>query len=179
LLYYSQDRKADDTGLWALPMEGDRTPFLILTTGFHNYNYDARFSPDGHWIAYTSDESGRAEIYVRTFSPDSRAVASGTGGKWLVSTQGGSDPRWRRDGRELYYISPSGDLMAVEISATPTFQAGLPKALFHAPPGSVGNNSTWDVTADGKRFLFADELSQTAQQPPFIVVMNWPSLLKK
>jgi eukaryotic-like serine/threonine-protein kinase len=176
LLYYSQDAKTRKVGLWVLPLEGDKKPFPFLAT--ESDNYDGKFSPDGHWVAYTSDESGRAEIYVRTFSPDARAAGSDTGGKWLISTEGGSESRWRGDGKELCYLAPNGNLMAVEISTAPTFRAGVPKVLFHMPPGSTVSSS-WDVTADGKRFLFPATQAQSAQQSPFTVVLNWQAGLKK
>ena len=158
-----------------LPLGGDKKPFPFLSTEFNEER--GRFSPDGHWIAYASDESGHFEIYVRPFSPDSQENISGTGGKWLISTAGGTAPRWRGDGKELYYLAPDGSLMAVEISATPSFQAGTPKVLFKTPlgPNSI---SQWDIAADGKRFLFPAPTSQS-RQAPFNVVLNWPSLLKK
>ena len=95
LLYTTSDPKTRKSGLWVLPLEGDKKPFPFLRTEFNNGS--GQFSPVGRWVAYVSDESGRNEIYVRTFSPDSTAAASDTGGKWLISTNGGSGPRWRRE----------------------------------------------------------------------------------
>jgi Tol biopolymer transport system component len=166
-LYSIQDAKQKGS-LWVLP-------FSFLQTEFNEER--GRLSPDGHWIAYASDESGRYEIYVRPFSPDSRGTTSGTGGKWLISTEGGIDPRWRGDGRELYYLAPDGRLMAVEVSASPSFQVGVPKILFQTPLSS-GSLSQWDVTADGKHFLFPAPTAQSAQAP-FTVVLNWEAALKK
>ena len=120
--------------IWALPLEGNKKPFPFLHTEFDND--DGRFSPDGRWIAYSSDESGRDEIYVRAFSPDSAAAASDAGGKWLISTGGGIQPRWRGDAKELYYLAPDGKLMAADIATNPVFRAGPPRALFQAPPGT-------------------------------------------
>jgi len=174
LLYTALDPKTK-SDLWVLPLEGDKKPFSFLRTEFNEG--DGQFSPDGHWIAYSSDESGRQEIYVRPFSPDSNGNASGAGGKWLISSGGGTQPRWRGDGRELYYRTPDGKLMAVEVITKPVFQAGVPRSLFQGP-SSVSSVDQWDVTADGKRFLFVAPATQVAQTP-FTVVLNWPSLLKK
>jgi dipeptidyl aminopeptidase/acylaminoacyl peptidase len=141
---------------------------------------DGQFSPDGRSVAYVSDESGRAEIYVRTFSPDSTAAASDTGGKWLISTGGGREPRWSRDGKELYYVTFDWKLMVVEIATSPVFRAGLPNALFQGPPPSSFSQEgeSWDLTSDGKRFLFLAPVEQTGQSP-FTVVLNWQAGLKK
>jgi eukaryotic-like serine/threonine-protein kinase len=170
---YSGQGKSE---LWVLPLEGDKKPFPYLQTEFNNER--GRFSPDGRWIAYASDESGRFEIYVRQFSPDSRGTSSSGGGKWLISTGGGINPRWRRDGNELYYFAPDGKIMAVEVATSPAFRAGVPKALFEAPldPNSIA--AQWDVTADGKRFLIPASKTQS-EQPPFNVVLNWQAALKK
>ncbi|MFZ0784942.1 MAG: protein kinase [Candidatus Acidiferrales bacterium] len=176
LLYQStgQAPKGAKEDLWVLPLEGDKKPFLFEGTGPLSDN--GHFSPDGHLVAYSSDESGRSEIYVRTFSPATAATSGNTGGKWLISTAGGNEPRWRGDGKELYYIAPDGMLMSVDISESPVFRAGVPKPLFQSPPysGYVSENH-WDVTRDGQRFLFAEQNIQA----PFTVVLNWPSLLKK
>ena len=123
-----------------------------------------------------SDESGKAEVYVRPFP-----VASG--GKWIVSKGGGGQPRWRRDGKELFYISTDSKLMSVEVAAAAgTFQAGIPKALFAAPIWGGANNVTrYDVTADGKKFLINSLPTETAAAPssPITVVLNWQAGLKK
>jgi len=176
LLYTTVGTKAKND-LWVLPLEGDKKPFPFLRTDFNEDN--GRFSPDARWIAYVSDESGHREIYVRPFSPDSNGTASGAGGKWLISNAGGTNPRWRGDGRELYYIAPDGKLMAVEVTTNPVFRVGVPKVLFQAPPlVSYLSFSQWDVTADGKRFLLPAPTAQSAQVP-FTVVLNWQAGLKK
>jgi eukaryotic-like serine/threonine-protein kinase len=178
LLYRTSDSTTTKHSLWVLPLEGDKKPFPFLRTEFDNE--DGQFSPDGRWVAYVSDESGRPEIYVRTFSPDSTAEASDTGGKWLISTGGGREPRWRGDGKELYYLAPDRTLMAVEIATNPAFRAGAPKALFQAPPQAVVTPflQSWDLTPDGKRYLFLAPVEQTAQTP-FTVVLNWQAGLKQ
>ena len=169
LLYQALDSNTGKSSLWALPLEDDRKPFPLLRTAFNN-DY-GRYSPDRRWGAYVSDESGRDEIYVREFSPNSTAAASGSGGKWLISTGGGTRARWSGDGKELYYQAPDGKLMAVEVATNPAFRAGLSKALFQAP------SSDWDVTPDGKRFLFA--VPTKNELTPFTLVMNWQAELKK
>ncbi len=169
LLYQAPDSKSGKDALWVLPLEGDKKPFLLARTAFNNAQ--GRFSPDGRWVAYTSDESGRYEVYVRMFSPDSTAAASDSGGKWPISTAGGSEPRWSRDGKQLYYQSSDGKLMAVEVATKSEFRAGLPRTLFQGP------SINWDITPDGKRFLFAVPTGKG--QAPFTVVLNWQSELKK
>jgi eukaryotic-like serine/threonine-protein kinase len=165
--------------LWVLPLDGDKKPFPFLRTEF---NEDiGRFSPDGHWVAYESDESGRMEIYVRPFSPNASGTTSVSGGKWLISTGGGTDPRWRGDGKEMYYLSPDLRLMAVEVTTSPVFQAGVPKALFQTAltlrtQASAFNQ--WDTSADGRRFLLTGQGGQS-EEVPFTVVLNWQAALKK
>jgi eukaryotic-like serine/threonine-protein kinase len=177
LLYDSSDPnpRAKDA-LWVLPLAGDKKPFPFLRTEFNNG--EGKFSPDGRWVAYVSDESGRDEIYVRTFSPNFAAAASDTGGKWLISSQGGSGPRWRGDGKELYYLASDGKLMAVEIATTPVFRAGVPKALFQTQGNAVSMiQYSWEPSPDGKRFLFVTPAEQGTV--PFTVVLNWQAGLKK
>ena len=108
LLYSTQNPKTA-SDIWALPMMGERKPFAVLQSTFDEIQ--GQFSPDGRWLAYASNESGRYEIYVRTF-PEA-------GGKWQVSAAGGMQPRWRRDGRELFYVAPDTRLMAVPLRLTP------------------------------------------------------------
>jgi Tol biopolymer transport system component len=124
---------------------------------------------DGHWVAYQSNESGRYEIHVRGFSQ--------AGGKWKVSAAGGEQPRWRRDGREIYYVAPGNKLMAVEVKPSgPALEVGSPKELFTTKlPGSFGYD--YDVTADGKRFLVNSRIEGEIR--PITVVLNWPRKLKK
>ena len=177
LLYAVQDAKTTKAELWVLPLEGDKKPFPFLRTEF-NEDY-GRFSPNGRFVAYQSDESGRTEIYVRTFTPDSPAATSDTGGKWLISTAGGSDPRWGEDGKELYYVASDRKLMSVEIALNPVFQAGVPKALFQTPlPPTSAAREPWDITPDGRRFLLLAPAGQTGQAR-YTVVLNWQAGLKR
>jgi Tol biopolymer transport system component len=173
LLYTAADPKTK-ADLWALPLGGGRTPIPVLRTGFNEDQ--GRFSPDARWIAYRSDESGRNEIYVRGFSP------SGSGAKVLVSKGGGSSPRWRRDGRELLYTAFDGTITAVDVTVSTEFRVGTAKPLSKLPAimplGTGALTTTWDVTADGSRFLVAVPVEQRTQTP-FTVVLNWQEELNK
>jgi hypothetical protein len=171
---------------WLLPLGGaaaDHKPVRVQQSQFNEVN--PRLSPDGRWIAYASDESGKSQIYVRLFDA---AAAMGShaasptpaSGKWMVSKDGGSAPLWRRDGKELFYLSLDGEAMAVDVSTTGIFHAEVPKELFKTPKGVL----YWDVTADGKRFLMtapsaANPAAPPRAQPPFTVVLNWQAALKK
>jgi len=175
LLYCKRDPVLRKSELWILPLEGDKKPIPFVCTQFNNN--DGQFSADGRWVAYTSDESGRNEVYIRTFSPDSGGTASDGEGRWQISIGGGSEPRWPGDGKVLYYLGPDRKLMAVDIATSPVFRAGVPKALFQTPAwGSTSFRQSWDVAPDGKRFFF---VTLTAAATPFTVVLNWSSLLKK
>ncbi len=124
-LLYARRRELGECELWVLPLTGDdRKPTPYLQTDFNVSQ--ARFSPDGRYVAYTSNASGRNEVYVQPFP-------AAAGGKWMVSQGGGSQPRWRRDGKELFYISADSKVMAVPVATTPAFTPGVPKALFAAP----------------------------------------------
>jgi len=158
LLYTAID---DDPNIWALPLDGERKPSAVLRTPAAEDA--AQFSPDGRWIAYTSNETGRLEIYVRAFP-----TAADT---FRISRDGGTSPRWRAG--ELFYLSPGGKIMATQIRGNPS-GAGTLQALFDAPSGQSG----WDVSPDGKRFLFAVPVVQTTQTP-FTVILNWQGELKK
>ena len=149
--------------LWVLPVEGTQ-PYSLLATEFEESN--GQFSPDGRWFAYTSNESGRTEVYVQSFPV--------SGGKWLVSSGGGSQPRWRRDGKELFYIAPDKQLMSVKVNAGLTFETSTPSALFLTQINNYAAPNRYAVSADGQRFLIncpAGEVSRT----PFAVVINWTS----
>ncbi len=170
---YMQRNKAG-TDLWVLPLEGDRKPVPYLVTQFNEGQ--AKFSPDGHWVVYTSNESGTKEVYVQPFPVSS-------GGKWVVSNGGGSQPRWSRDGKELFYFSPDSMLMEVSVTATGgTFQPGVPKPLFRAAilggtGGGPGVAWRWDISQDGKRFLM-DTALEEATAAPVTVVLNWQNAVK-
>jgi len=131
-----------------------------------------RFSPDGKWVAYSSNESGRWEIYVTSF-PDAH-------GKWQVSNAGGDQPKWRGDGKELFYLSNDSRIMAVPVKTGANFDAGSPTALFQANPHEIVATSvqfSYDASPDGQRFLIDTQL-KTAMTP-MLVVLNWASKLNK
>lgn len=150
--------------LWLLTVAtGERRPFL--RTPFSETQ--AQFSPDGRWVAYVSDESGRPEVYVCRFDAP--------GERERVSIAGGSRPRWRRDGRELFYISADKRLMAVSLRIGASFEAGDPVTLFNFAP------AVWidyDVTADGQRFL-CNAAEREANAVPVTVVVNWSANLRQ
>jgi len=174
---------SSNADIWVVPMEGERTPWAFLQTRFRE-NYGV-FSPDGRWVAYQSDESGRPEIYVRPFVPPSRsastvtsataATTTGAGAQWQVSTEGGIMPTWRANGKEVYYLNPAGAMMAVPITATgATIEPGAPIVLFPTRIYGGGvdalQNRQYDVTRDG-RFLINTIVDETP--PPITLLMNW------
>jgi len=155
--------------LWALPMVGTRTPIPIVRSAAGEWQ--GQVSPDGHWLAYVSDEGGTEQVYVRPFPAGE--------GKWSVSTRGGTEPHWRRDGKEVFYIGADGHLMVVPVRTDPTFVADTPSPLFMTRMGNsirygvLGRQ--YDVTADGQRFLINQERAETGSQVS--VVLNWPAEL--
>lgn len=177
LLYTQRDAKTS-TDLWVQPLTGDAVPsgkpMPFANTEFSEGQ--GQFSPDSHWIAYASDESGRVEVYVQPFP-----TPPGGGSKTPVSRDGGNQPRWRRDGKELFYLSLDGKLMAVDVTEGAVFKAGSPKPLFQLPVTGVYDNAAldvfrWDTTPDGKRFLINKAKSSSE---PLTVILNWTSELKK
>jgi serine/threonine protein kinase/Tol biopolymer transport system component len=168
LLYTAVHPKTKED-IWVLPLDNDKKPVPLLSTEFKERQ--ACFSPDGRWVAYTSDESGQDEVYVRSFSVNSAGTAVEAGGKRQISNGFGVDPHWRGDGRELYYRSRSGGLVAVEIVTNPAFRAGNPQPL-----GVLTTGSFWDSAADGRRFV---RLATPNGPQPYTVVLNWQAGLKK
>ena len=196
LLYATQNPKTG-SDLWALPLgdglrpstgagrahgvtsesRDERKPFPVVQTAFDEWA--GQFSPDGRWVAYESNESGPWEVYVRTFP--------GPGGQWRVSTAGGTQPRWRPDGKELFYVAPDTRLMAVPITVgrdKQTLEAGTPVPLFTTRLASgsgisavIGSRPQYAVAADG-RFLM-NVTAEAAIPSPITVVLNWTALLKK
>ncbi len=162
-LVYLNDTQMAASDVWLLPLFGDRKPMPWLKTSFSVTS--PRFSPDARWIAYESDESGDPEIYV--------ARTEGAGEKQRLSTAGGRLPRWRRDGKELYYVTPDGFLMAVPMSPGTRLEARAPVQLFHVE--AVIEN--YDVTPDGSRFLMSTP-AEKVRESPIRVIVNWPATLK-
>jgi Tol biopolymer transport system component len=167
-LLYTVAHPKTKNDLWVLPLDNDKKPVPFLSTKFNERQ--ARFSPDGHWVAYTSDESGQDEVYVRSFSMNSAGTAVEAGGKWPISNGFGADPRWRGDGRELYYRSSGGGRLAVEIATNPAFRTGNPQPL------GLLTFASWDSAADGRRFL---SLANNSGPQSYTVVLNWQAGLKK
>ena len=154
--------------MWVLPLTGDRKPFPFAQTPFNEAQ--GRFSPDGHWIAYVSNEAGRNDVYVAPFQ--------GPGGKSRVSTAGGTGPRWRRDGKELFYIAPNNKLMAVTLTATGNrLEIGAPQPLFDLQPRNV-TQDYYDVSPDGQRFL-VNTTDEQLGAAPITLVVNWTAALKR
>jgi Tol biopolymer transport system component len=171
-LLYSEVNGAQGEDLWLLEHPGgapaERKTIPFLATPFRES--EGKFSPDTQWIAYTSDESGRSEVYVRAFQ------GTGAGAeKWIISVGGGSQPRWRADGKEIFYVAPDRRIMVVGLKPLPSFNASVPQPLFTAPVvGGVGNVTSerlWDVSGDGQRFLVA--VAPDAGRSPLSVVLNW------
>jgi Tol biopolymer transport system component len=146
--------------VWLLTLQGDRKASPWLRTRFKEGS--PRFSPDGRWIAYESDESGSPEIYA--------ALTQGGGDKRRLSTSGGSRPRWRRDGKELYYVTPDGSVMAIAVNTVSRLEAGPPLMLFKVE-SQVEN---YDVAPDGQRFLVSTPAEKT-RQSPIRVILDWPA----
>jgi Tol biopolymer transport system component len=138
----------------------------------------ARFSPDEHWLAYRSFENGRAEIFVRPFAPGNGVARNGSSREWPISTQGGLEPFWRDDSKELFFCSLDGKIMAVDIAEERgAIVAGIPHALFPVRLGAVARNR-WLATPDGETFLVV-QVPEAKAVTSFTVILNWPSLLKK
>jgi Tol biopolymer transport system component len=168
LLFDEQDPDSSED-IKLLPLDGKREPRVILRTPFNEQNPQA--SGDGLWIAYSSDETGRGEVYVRS--------ASGAYQQWQLSSGGGSQARWRADGRELFYLAPDGNVMSVAIDVAPVFRPGTPKALFKLPEAPDRDTPVFeDITPDGQRVLL--NVPVTARSSVgFHVILNWRSLLKE
>jgi hypothetical protein len=161
--------------LWALPLAGERKPIrLVATPGVAETDTMGQLSPDGRWLAYTTNASGLFQVMVQPFVP---AFEKTIAAKWQISTGGGAQPRWRADGKELYYMAPDGELMAVEVKATPeSFEHGTPQALFRSRADAPTGTVSWSYvpSPDGKRFLIRTPAGAAAESPVVTVVVNWP-----
>jgi len=173
IIYRDSDPK-NGQDLWVLPLFGDRKPYPFLATPFNEA--DAQFSPDMRWVVYQSDESGQYQIYVQPFP--------GPGGKWQVSNAGGTQPRWNRNGKELFYIAADSKLMSVAVETTTDgqkFKAGTPVELFVPHTVEVSPNTQraqYAVSPDGQRFLMNVPI-ESASVSPITVVLNWNPGAKK
>jgi Tol biopolymer transport system component len=168
LLAFFEVNPITQRDIWVLGM-GDHKPQPFLRTPFDEAV--PQFSPDGRWLAYVSNETGRNEIYVQSYP--------GPGGKWQISTEGGTEPAWNRNGRELFYRS--GDkMMAVEIASQPGFSAGKPRMLFEGQYASAPFPTTnYDVSPDAQRFLMIKPSEQEAATTQINIVLNWFEELKQ
>jgi hypothetical protein len=168
VLFSSSSSAGTQADLWVLPLFGDRKPFPFLQTPFNELR--GRFSPDGRWVAYVSNDSGRNDVYVAPFP--------GRGGKWQISAAGGNFPRWRHDGKEIFYLAPDNTLMSVGVNgAGSAFEAGTIRPLFQAPV-SIQARWMYDVSPDGQRFL-VNALAQETTSAPLTLFVNWTALLKQ
>jgi dipeptidyl aminopeptidase/acylaminoacyl peptidase len=168
LLAFMEINPTTQRDIWVLRM-GDRKAQPFLRTRFNETT--PRFSPDGHWVAYVSDESGRFEVYVQPYP--------GPGGKWQISTEGGAEPTWSPNGRELFYRNVD-KMMSVDITTQRGFSAGTPRMLFegrYAPPPVPLTN--YDISLDGQRFLMIKPSEQEAAPTKINVVLNWFEELKQ
>ncbi|HEY6050449.1 MAG TPA: protein kinase, partial [Thermoanaerobaculia bacterium] len=166
-IVYTDDDPKTHNDIWILPMDGDRKPNPFLKTSFEES--DARMSPDERFIAYVSDESGRSEVYVATFPTGA--------GRRRVSVQGGSQPRWRRDGRELFFLAADARLMAVPVRAGEPMDLGAPVPLFRSPTTASNRSelaiwNDYDVSPDGQRFLIRLDLI-SRDTMPVTVALGW------
>ena len=179
LLAFNEINPITGSDIWVL-QRGDKKAQPFLRTPFAEES--ARFSPDGRWLAYMSNESGRYEIYVQPYP--------GPGGKWQISTDGGTEPQWNRNGRELFYRSGENGtkLMAVEITTEARFSAGKPKMLFEgqyvlsAITRTSAMMRTYDVSPDGRRFLMIKEIKEGERATSVTqinIVLNWTEELKQ
>lgn len=170
IVYEDRDPKINHD-LWVLPRSGDQKPFAVVQTPFNEMK--GRLSPDGKWIAYQSNESGTTQITVQSFPP--------SGARWQVSTNGGYQPKWRRDGRELFYVGPDKKLMVAQVKTEGNrFEVGAPQTLFEMRIGNLPLTGSpfYDVTRDGRRFIASTAVEETAPTP-MTVLLNWNAGLKQ
>jgi Tol biopolymer transport system component len=164
IVYDSVDSKTNND-LWILPLAGDRRPTALLETPADETH--ARFSPDGRWLAYMSNESGRWEVYVQTLPVGA--------GKWQVSRGGGVLPQWRRDGKELFYVGLDQKLTVVSVKPGGAFEHGPPQALFEVRENLFAYRNPYAVSHDGQRFYFSTRANPTSA--PIRIVLNWAAAI--
>jgi len=175
-ILYSRDAGAaqsEGVDIWILPLSGDRRPRLFIHAA--GRAYDGQFSPNDRWVAYTSEESGRSEVYVVPF--EAGTVLNSAGARWQVSAKGGRSPRWRSDGKEVFYLSPIDQIMVAEVEERSNrLVVGTTQALFRCTPEPPEPwAAPYDVYPDGKKFVinsFGDD------SMPFVLLVNWMANLK-
>jgi len=172
IVFSRQKTTGGGVDTWLLTMAGEPTAKPFIESQFDKAQ--ARISPDGRWIAYVTNDSGPYQVVVQSF-PDPN------GGRWQITAQGGIEPKWKHDGRELYYLAPDGKLMVVPVNPGPAFQAGSPSVLFQTPlvvaRGQSPRDRRYDVAPDG-RFLIAVPTA-AATATPVTVVVNWTALTNR
>jgi dipeptidyl aminopeptidase/acylaminoacyl peptidase len=163
-LMFTRTPTSGRSEIWSVPVEGDHKP-VNFTRGPFDYG-DARLSPDGQWLSYTSTESGRPEVYVQTFPVHT--------GKWQISTSGGADARWNANGKEIVYLAADQHMMSVSVRTQPSFEADVPKSLFtsHLLFPGIGVRTHYELSADAQRFLMAVPRGSEALSGAN-VVLNW------
>ena len=161
-LLYMVNAEETTWDIWAFPLDGSGESFPLLQSEFVEVR--PSFSPDGKWFAYNSTESGKAEVYARQFP--------GPGGQWQISTDGGTEPMWSADGREILYIDSGRNLVSVPVTTGATLEAGLPELLFSPPFFPVTQRERYAVAKDGQRFLVLSTASGESVRPT-TVVLNW------
>ena len=169
--------------IWALPLQPGNTtstveaakPIPLVRSSFQDWM--GQLSPDGRWLAYLSDESGRAEVYVQRFAPEDAAAGKPTAGKWQVSPTGGAQPRWRSDGKELFYVAPDRKLMSVGVKAIgEAFERSSPQPLFELRANLAASGLyiyRYAPAPDGSRFLVSTDPEGSTEAPPLNVIVNW------
>jgi dipeptidyl aminopeptidase/acylaminoacyl peptidase len=165
-IVYATNSSITHWDLWLLPLSGDRKPMPFLRTEFNEFQ--GQVSSDGRWIAYVSDESGVSDVFIQSFPVP--------GSKRQVSTAGGKEPKWRRDGKELFYLAPDRSLMAVEVTTGQGLDVSVPKVLFHTHASDADGRNRYAVSRDGQRFLIESRVNHPASTS-ITVVLNWPTVL--
>ncbi len=161
-ILYTMVDNASKRDIWVLPLDGDRKPYVFFKSPLDDR--DAFFSPNGKFIVYTSEESGKDDIYVQTFPASAD--------KWPVSTKGGFNPRWSQKGREVIYVQTDGKLMSVSVKADITFEAGVPQPLYDISLLRVPRGDDYAVSNDGQRLMFISR-GTDGLLPPINVILNW------
>jgi Tol biopolymer transport system component len=175
--YVLYEERTTQDDLWLLPMSGDRTPIPVTRTAFQESH--ARFSPDGRWISYESNQSGRWEIYIRSFVPPGSNAAVASSAVYQVSRDGGQRAQWRQDGKELTYVATDNVVMAVDVTAaTSQVTVGPPRALFRLPIFFNGFPRL-DMRRDGQRFLIQVPVRTDDMGGSITVTTNWQPALRR
>jgi Tol biopolymer transport system component len=176
-LIFQQEEPMSGWDLWALSMKGDLKPFPVLRSRFNEVH--GALSPEGNWLAYASDETGDEQVYVQSFT--GAPTISGNGrhaaGKKRVSADGGFQPHWRSDGKELFYVSRDRKIVSVSIKTGPPFEVGTATPLFASTIQSRAARE-YDVTQDGKRFVVTTT-SDEQRPAPVTLVLNWTAALRE